>query len=226
MDKINCVLCKEKSTASCILSSEDLESLSNNNTQVQFRKGDIIFRQGTLSTDIKYLKEGLAKIHKTGPSKEKIINLVKGPSYIGLSTTLADKINRYSVTALEKCTVCFISNETFKNFIIRNGKFAWEIILDICKKELEDAERFVDQFQKQVPGRLASTLLCMANKIFMNDSFELPLTRAELADLNGTSRESVCRILSDFDNDGLIQLEGKKMTILKADLLCEISEKG
>ena len=226
MKSISCINCKEKSSATCILEPDELETLNNKCVEVEFKKGDTIFRQGTLSADIKYLKTGLVKIHMTGPSKEKILHLAKAPSYMGIPTTFANKINQYSATAIEDSTVCFIPSETFKNFIIKNGKFAYEIILDLCMNDLEDYHRYVDQYQKQVPGRLASTLLCLANKIYMKDSFELPLSRTELADLTGTSRESICRVLSDLNNDKIIHIHGKEITILKEDLLIEISEKG
>jgi CRP/FNR family transcriptional regulator len=162
----------------------------------------------------------------TGPSSEKILRLVKAPAYLGIPTTFGDKINQYSATALEDTTVCVIPTEIFKNFIRENGNFAYEIILDLCRNELEDSRRYVDQFQKQVPGRVAETLLCLANKIYMEDTFGMPLSRSEFADLIGTSRESISRILNDLHNDRIIEVNTKEIKILNEDLLIQISKKG
>jgi CRP-like cAMP-binding protein len=226
MKEINCILCQDKSAATCKLNQDDLKVLGNNCVVVNYKKGDNIFLQGTLSSSIIYMKKGLAKIHMHGPSKEKILRLTKGPAYLGIPTTFGDKINRYSATALEDTTVCFIETEAFKNFIFSNGDFAYEIILDLCMNELADNQRYVDLFQKQIPGRLATTLLCMANKIFMKDQFELPLSRSDLGDLVGTSRESICRLLNDFHDQKIIEIKKKQISILKENLLEEISEKG
>jgi len=226
MKEINCILCQDKSPAACTLNKEDLKVLGNNCIEVTYKKGDTIFMQGTLSSSIVYMKKGLAKIHMHGPSKEKILRLAKAPAYLGIPTTFGDKINRYSASALEETIVCFIDTETFKNFIFNNGSFAYEIILDLCMNELDDNQRYVDLFQKQIPGRLATTLLCMANKIFMKDKFDLPLSRSELGDLVGTSRESICRLLNEFHDEKIIEINKKEISILKENLLEEISEKG
>ena len=81
---------------------------------VKFRKGDSLIRQGTFSTNVAYLRSGLAKIHIAGPYHEQIVRIVKAPSYLGLPTTFGDKINQYSVTVIEAAEVCFIDIDTFR----------------------------------------------------------------------------------------------------------------
>jgi len=226
MTNHTCKTCPFKSSATKVLNDDEFEILDKNRAMVTFKKGDLIFKQGALSTNVAYLRTGIVKIHMQGPSKEKILRIVKAPSYFGIPTTFGNKINKYSATAIEETTVCFIDSNLFRNFIFKNGKFAYEIIVELCENELQDYERYANQSQKQVPGMVAERLICMSDTIFKSNHFNFPLTQSELADLVGTSRESVSRVLSDFSSNKLIEFKGKEITILNRDVLEQISEKG
>jgi CRP-like cAMP-binding protein len=221
-----CRLCVLKSPAAELLSSKELEILEFNCAQIKFKKGEMIFREGTLATNIIYLRSGLVKIHMKGPVRDKILRIMKAPSYLGLPTTFGEKVNHYSATALIESEVCFISLDTFRDFIFKNGGFAYEIILDLCRNELKDYQRYTNMSQKQLPGRLADILLCMSHELFDSDKFELPVNNNELSDFISTSRESVSRLLSEFSKEGIIKINKKELTILKKDMLEKISLKG
>ena len=222
-----CYNCHIKCVAARNLDTTQIVVMEHNSAQVTFKKGEIIFKQDALSLNVAFLKEGLAKIHMHGPAHEKIIKIVKAPCYLGIPTTIGDKINLYSATALQdNTTVCFIDVNLFRNFIISNGTFAYEIILDLCKNELSDYQRYVNQSQKQVPGLVAETLVCLAEKIFECNTFSLPLTRSELGDLVGASRENISRVLTDFSNAGIIRINAKEIEILDIKKLEAIRQKG
>jgi CRP-like cAMP-binding protein len=221
-----CRLCGFKSPAAELLSQSELETLEFNCAQIKFKKGDNIFREGTLATNITYLKSGLVKIHMKGPARDKILRIMKTHSYLGLPTTFGEKVNHYSATALTESQICFISLDTFRDFIFRNGGFAYEIILELCQNELKDYQRYTNMSQKQLPGRLADILLCMSHELFNSNKFELPINYNELSDFISTSRESVSRLLSEFGKEGIISINKKELTILKEDILEKISLKG
>jgi CRP/FNR family transcriptional regulator len=226
MKNHNCKECLIKSAAAKNLNSEEFQILESNSVQVTFKKGEIIFKQDALSLNVAYLKTGLVKVHMRGPVKEKILRIVKAPTYLGIPTTFGDKINQFSATALEDTSVCFIDSTLFRNFIYTNGKFAYEIIVELCKNELYDYQKYVSMSQKQIPGMVAETLLCMSDRIFENDKFNFPLTRSDVGDLIGTSRESVSRVLTEFSNEKIIEINGSEISILNKELLTQISEKG
>jgi CRP-like cAMP-binding protein len=226
MIKSICENCGLKSSATKKLSSRDLENLSNNCAEVNFKKGDIIFTQNAFSSNIIYVKKGLVKIHMSGPTHEQIIRIKKAPSYLGMPTTFGDKINQYSATALENTSVCFIDLDLFKNFISKNGGFAYEIIIEICHNELNSCIKSVNRIQKQINGRIADALLFFHNDIYGSKEFRLPLSRLELGNFVDASRESVSRILTEFHNEKIIQIKGKTITILNRKLLVTISRNG
>ncbi len=226
MEEILCKNCNLKSSAAKVLSTIELERLGNNCVGVSFRKGDVIFKQGAFSSNIIYVRSGLVKIHMTGPVEEQIIKITKAPSYLGIPTTFGEKVNQYSATAIENTTVCFIDIEVFKEFIFMNGRFAYEIVVELCRNELNSFQKCVSRTQKHIHGRAADALLFFSNGIYGEDEFELPLSRLELGHFINTSRESICRILSDFSKAGIICLSGKNIKILNRDLLETISKNG
>ncbi len=226
MRRVDCINCEFKSKAAKHLSEDELQILAANCARVIFRPGENIIREGALSSNIAYLKQGLVKLHITGPAKEQIIKVSKSPTYLGVPTAIGDKLNHYSVTALTECEVCFIDVDVFKQFLYRNGMFAYEIVLQMSRNELENFRNCVNRVQKQLRGKVAQALLDFADRIFESDEFELPLTREDFANLLDASRESVCRVMSELEADGYIAIDGRKISILERKKLEQLSTFG
>jgi CRP-like cAMP-binding protein len=224
----NCENCSFRSRATETLSAAELELQNENCTEVSVKDGEIIIKEGLLSSHIAYLKRGLAKIHKKGvKGSDQILKILLPGSYIGMQTILSNKIHQYSASAVEDSQVCFIDINLFKQLITRNTAFANEIILYLCNDELSYFDRFVNIHQKQINGRLADTIIFFSEKINNgNDEFDIPLSRSDLAALIFATRESVTRSLKELIEVGSIQVKGKHFKILNFTLLKTISEKG
>jgi len=222
----NCIDCTLKSKSAARLDDDRLNFLSCNKAMVTFRKGNSIVTQGMFSTNVVYLRSGLAKIHIKGPYHEQIVRIVKAPRYLGLPTTIGDKINQYSVTAISDVEVCYIDITAFNMLLKETEHFAYEIILDLCKDELESIRRCSNRTQKRTRGNIADVLLEFADHIFESDSFTLPISQADIGNLVDTSRESVSRILTEFHKDGILEMKGKNIEILNKKSLMLISQNG
>jgi len=209
-----------------MLSDKSFGQLSENHLELRFKKGDSIIKQGMFSTNVVFLRRGLAKIHLTGPYHEQIVRLVKAPTYLGLPTTFGDKINQYSVTAVTDTDVCYIDVRVFQTILNENREFSNDILIELSKNELESFRRCANRTQKQIRGNMADVLLEFSEKIFQSDSFTLPISQSELANLVDTSRESVNRVLNEFDKDGIIKVNGKQIEILNKKSLNLISLNG
>lgn len=222
----NCSTCLLKSKATKNLDEKELQILGKNCVQTTFEKGETILKQNTLSSNIIYLKTGLVKLMADGPQRTQILKIKKAPCYLGLPTTMGDKINHYSIVTLQKSIACFVQLDVFKELLTISPEFSYEIIIELCKNELTQYNRFVKLLQNQIFGRLATNLLFFSNEIYESDEFDLPLNRNELADLICTSRESVSRLLSDLAKEQIISINGKCFRILDKQRLTEISKKG
>jgi CRP-like cAMP-binding protein len=222
----DCRNCPFNSKAAATLSDCSFDQLSANHLVLKFKKGDSIIKQGMYSTNVVFLRTGLAKIHLAGPYHEQIVRIVKSPTYLGLPTTFGDKVNQYSVTAVSDAEVCFIDVHVFQTILNENREFSNEIIIELCQNELESFRRCANRTQKLIRGNMADAILEFSDRIFLSDVFTLPISQSELANLVDTSRESVSRVLAEFDKDRIISIKGKQITILNKKSMQLISQNG
>lgn len=210
-----------------VLHEEQKEKLRNNLNTVNYKKKDIIFRQDTRASHVMFVKSGLVKIFKEGRSGRSIILKVAKPGdFIGLMSVFGDKIHQYSAAALNNCEICDIDHLVLRSVLIENGKFGLEYLNLLSYDGLFIFERLMRQSHKQLPGRVADVLLYFANDIFHSDFYTLPLTRKELADFSGTTKESFIRTLTEFKNDKIIEIDGSGISIKSMDIVKTLSNLG
>ena len=224
--KNECIDCACVMKSMGTLKNCQLENLEKNHAVVKFKKGNSIIKQGMFSTNVVFLRSGLAKIHITGPYNEQIVRLIKAPTYLGLPTTFGNKVNQYSVTAVLDSEVCFIDISMFRIILKENSEFSAYIIQELSKSELESYRRCANRTQKQTRGNLADVLIDMADNIFESDSFMLPISQSDIGNLVDASRESVNRLLSEFISDIIIEMKGREVSILNKKSLQIISSNG
>jgi CRP-like cAMP-binding protein len=225
--RVSCRDCKEKSCAAATLNLAEIDLITDNRSEAEFKKGDIILHEGSMTSHIIYLKSGLVKEYIKGSNgKEQILQIVKSFSYLGLPSLFGAKVNFYSYAALEDITVCYIDVNTFTSLIKQNGKFAYEILVSVSRDSLNNFHRVMSQSQKKTYGRVAEAILYFARIIYEDIEFEIPFSRQEFADLIGISRESATRVLSKFKEDGIMSLDGRFIRITNLDMLLKISKNG
>ena len=227
MSDCNCIDCDNRFCAFTVLNDSEIKLLCNNHAEVRFKKKEIIIKQGALTTNVVYIKSGLVKEHITGPNKkEEILQIVKSPFFLGIHAMFSDRINQYSLTALEDTTVCFINSEILKILLRKNSEFTYQILMHVCKDQINNFQQCVNKIQKCLHGCVADAILYLADKIYESDHFKLSITRNDIAGLIGTSRECVSRALAKFSKEGIIDLNNKTVKILNKSLLQKISEVG
>jgi CRP-like cAMP-binding protein len=226
LPRVTCMDCSEKSCAAAVLNPAEINSIDDNRTETEFRKGDVIVHEGTMTSHIIYLKSGLVKEYVKSQNKEQILQIVKKYSYLGLSSLFGDRINHYSYAALEDVKVCYIDLNVFNQLIKTNGNFAYEILVSISRDSLNNFHRFMSQARKKTYGRVADAILYFAQIIYESNEFEIPFTRQEFADLIGMARESTTRVLIRFRDEGILDLDGRLIRIHKPELLHQISRIG
>ena len=131
---------------------------------------------------------------------------------------ISGHINSASAVALEDTQVCFIPKDLFINVLKHDTGLAFEM-MKLLSDELHKAELKITHLaQKPIRERLAETLLFIKETYgFEEDGITLNvrLSREEIANLVGTATESAIRLLSEFKKDGMVELDGKKIKILK-----------
>jgi len=211
------------------LTAEEYELIRQNSVVVSYKKGEMIFKQGTFATHVGILTSGLAKMYIAGTnlSKKLILKILPPVNLMGISFLNDDNsVFFYAVQAYIDSTVELIDINVVRKIIGQNAAFAKRIIDIMCEHTLINYGRFFCMTNKQTYGRMADVLLCLANRIYKTNTFYLELSRKELAELAGMSVESTTRILTKFKSEGLIRITGKNIEILDDPRLFEISQKG
>jgi CRP-like cAMP-binding protein len=223
----SCLDCQDKSCATEKLGKSELELIAQNRYVSEVKKNTDILNSGSPTSHIIYLRSGLVKEYILKPdNKEQIIQIILPHSYLGLTSLFGDKINHYSYSALTDLKVCYIDIDVFTNMIKSNGNFAFEILTSVGRESLYNFHRFIAQGNKKIYGRIADMLLYFSRVVFSNSRFQIPLTRREVADMVGTSRESTGRVLAKFNNEGIINISGKNVIITDFKKLEKISRFG
>lgn len=209
------------------LSEQEINYIIENSKDVTYQKKDIIFKQDTFTSHVMFIKSGLVKVFKEGRSGKSIILKIATPgNFLGLISIFGESTFQYSATAIEDCSITFIDIKVFYEIIEKNGKYASYLLKKLSSDNLYMFDKLLSQYQKQLPGKIADLILYFSELIYKSTSFEFPLTRNELAEFAGTTKESMIRTLTEFKNDKIIELDGKSVKINSIDIVKTLSKIG
>ncbi len=201
----------------CAVSHAGLESFSASKNANSYKRGQIIFYEGNRPSGIYCVNEGKVKVYKTSESgREHIVRLAKKGDILGYRALMGGELYSATAEALEETVVCQIPQSVFFS-VIQTDRNLMARIMHLLTHDLKVAEeRMVELSQMPVRERLAQTLL-MLHSTFGSETDEatidIQLTREDLANIVGTATESCIRLLSEFKKDGIVNLNGKKITI-------------
>jgi len=222
----NCTDCNCKSSIFKALTSTELDLINSNRYEVTFRAGEMMFKQGTPSPHFLCLTTGLAKLYIEGYGKNLVLSLVKPVEYILGPGIYVDNRHHYSASAVEDSTACLVDVNTFKQVMRSNPDFSDEFIRRISIMTIFNFEQFISLTQKQMNGRIADALFYLSDQIYGKNPFKMTISRQDLADLSGMSKESAIRILKEFKDEGILSVNGTTLHILNPQQLKKISATG
>lgn len=209
------------------LNKEELLKMANCKSSYTFKKGEPIFEEGESVNGIYCVKDGVCKLSKLSANgKDQIVKLVKPGELLGQRSMISDEPANLSAVALEDMEVCFIPKSDVLGFFNNNNQFSMNVMKTICGDLKEADDHMVSMAQKTVKERLAETLLYLEDTFGKNEdgSLHIQLSREELAGMIGTATESCIRLLSEFNKIGLIDIKGKKISIIDKMKLKRIAE--
>lgn len=191
-------------------------AIESNSKSLNFKKGQVIFREDDPVTGFYFLHEGKVKIHKRwGDNKELIIKLAKEGDVLGHRGIGADQHYPVSATALEEASVCFITTAFLQTSLRVNPELTYQLMLYYAK-DLQEAEKGMrNMVHMDVKSRIADTLLKIAG-VFGSDidgTIKGTLTRQDIASYAGTTYETIFKVMNEFAADDIIELSGKMIII-------------
>ncbi|MCO5268044.1 MAG: Crp/Fnr family transcriptional regulator [Brumimicrobium sp.] len=193
------------------------EKINAEKSLLKYHKGEFIFKEGTNTYGVYCLLKGKVKLVKRGEDgRDHILRLYRTGDILGYRSFFGTSGYNASAVAIEDCEVSFIDREVFLQNLEDNYFLTFEM-LKIFAKELKRTDiHLTNLAQKPVRERAAEALLFIHQTYgFTEDGKTLnaSFSREEIATIVGTATESIIRVLSDFNKDGLIELNGKEIAI-------------
>ncbi len=144
---------------------------------------------------------------------------------MGFRSTVLKERACTTAKVLEDAYISFVHGDLVLNFIKQNGNFAFELLQIACKELGEANDYITDIAQKTVRERLAEVIIHLKKEFNLDkDNYlQISLTREELANMVGTATESVIRLLSEFKQDGYIEIHGRRIKILNEKALIKVA---
>ncbi len=208
------------------LDEEEFNKLNYDKTCSLYKKGTVIYREGSRLTGFFCVTRGIVKILKTGiDGKEQIIRFAKRGEIIAYRSLLSQELACTTAKVIEEAVLCHIPYQTLLFLIKNNWQFSHHMLQIVCRELREANDYITDIAQKTVRERLAEVLLLLKENFELDNqnTLQISLTREELANIVGTATESVIRLLSEFRQDNLIELHGRKIKFLDTPALRRVA---
>lgn len=209
------------------LDPNELDLIRTSKTQVQFRKGDNLTKQGTFASYVLFVAKGLAIQYVEGDNNKSYnLRIIQPGEFVGLSSVFSNKTFNYSSVAISDCHALLVEKTAISKVMSQNGIFGLGLIRRYTEQNMNLFDTLRSVLYKQMMGRMAESLLYIDGfKEHYPEIFTL-LSRKHIADFAGITTESAVKILKTLDKEQIIQLDGKDITLLNKSNLHDLSLKG
>lgn len=208
------------------LSSEEQALFLSEATPLSFKRGKLIFYEEGIPTGVFIVESGRAKIFKTGlDGRDQIFYVYKKGDLLGYHALLCNESYEDSCEALEDCQMLFINRIRFEQLLQKIPGLQTLLIQNMSHEFGVMVNTITVLAQKPLRERLALFLLILQQKYIEegNETGKIILPREDLANIVGTARESLSRLLKEFKEEKLIVIQNKAIELLNADRLHRIA---
>lgn len=209
------------------LTQKEMEVVMNSLTRKEFKKGQVLFKEGSYSRGVYIVKKGKIKIYQTNAEgKESIVYLYRKGDYFGYRPLLADEPHPVSAAAVDPVVVSFIPREIFNKVLGGSNNLAKKL-LAVMSKEFSVWVNKITLFSScAVKERVAISLLIF-DKIYRiegtkNKHTNISINRNDFASYVGTAKENLVRILRVFKDEKIITTKRTSIIVLKPQALMEL----
>jgi CRP/FNR family transcriptional regulator len=209
------------------LSEEHLAEIEKIAVDKNYNKGDVIFCDGDEGNGFYLVAAGSVSVYKLSPDgKEQILHIINEGDTIGAVPVFSGKSFPANARALSKTHLLFFDRKNFSQLITGKPNLTMNILALLAMRLREFTIQVENLSLKEIPGRLASYLLYLAQEQGNKDLVKLNISKVQLANLLGTGPESLSRTLGNMKSKKLIEEKGANIRLLSRSLLEELAEKG
>jgi CRP/FNR family transcriptional regulator len=210
------------------LSEDEFKSLKDIFQVKAYRKNQVIFLEEETGNYMYIILSGKVKVTKsTAAGKETILAIHQAGDFFGEMALLDGKTSPATVSAMEDSKVATIYHHDFQRLLMANEKVVRQIIRVLCSRLRQVWAQVQNLSYGTADDRIRAGILQLSRKHGVQDArgiiINLKITHQELAELVGTSRETVTRTLARLKKKGILQLENRRIIVLKPRELMAVS---
>lgn len=221
--------CDLKSCFFCTQCLKDwLPAIEANRKSFQYKKGELIFKEGEPVTGVYFVYHGKVKVHKQWGDKELIIRFANKGQIFGHRGLGHNHNYPVSSTALEPTQVCFIGIDFFLTTLKVNHDFLLNLMLFFADDLQESERRMRNLAHMPVRGRLAQALLALEEKFGKTTEgfIDIHLSRQDIASYVGSTYETIFRLMNEFIGEGLVEISGRNILIKESKKLLTVTQES
>jgi CRP/FNR family transcriptional regulator len=209
------------------LNHEQLSQFRGIALEKSFAKGEMVFSEGEEGSGFYVILAGTVKVFKVSPDgKEHILHIFTAGQTFGEVPVFAGEHFPANAEALQDTRALFFPRSGFLALLQKNPALSLKLLADLSIKLRQFAVQIENLSLKELPARLATYLLFLAEEQGRADQVTLKISKGQLASLLGTIPETLSRIFAKLSSQQLIQVEGRKISLLDADGLEDLAQSG
>ena len=194
------------------LTDEEFKSLEHILLVRRYSKGQVIFQEQDTGNYMYIVLAGKLKVTKsTGSGRESILAIHQAGDFFGEMSLLDGKTSPATVSAREDCKIATISKADFFLYLMKNEKVVQQIIRVLCRRLRQGWGRLHMLSHGSAEVRICEGLLSLSRRYGLQDGgsilINMKFTHQELAEMAGTSRETVTRTLTRLQKKGLLKVD-------------------
>lgn len=226
-----CQGCEVRSLALCaVLDGDHLARLRSLGWTLKLASGQTLFHEGDPATRVFTLTQGTLKLYKLlADGRRQVTGFLHPGDFLGISV---DDEHAFSAEALEQSQLCWFPRSRFDDFVDEHSAMERELYRMAAHELAAAQHQFVLLGRKTAAERLASFLLLLSERARRSaaeccGTIRLPMSRSDIADYLGLTKETVSRVISSLKRDRIVRLDSLDVVeILDRGRLELVSEAG
>jgi CRP/FNR family cyclic AMP-dependent transcriptional regulator len=201
------------------LQQDDVDELARRLVIRRFGPGQVIFHHGDPGGLLYIISRGKVKIsHSTPDGQEALLAILGAGDFFGELALLDNSPRSATAESIEATETLTLHREDFRRYLRSNPDFAMHVLQTMAKHIRRLNSQLSDIFFLDLPGRLARTLLRLADEhgreIEEGTLIDLTLTQTDLAEMIGATRVSINKTLGRFRRAGWVKTRGRRFIIV------------
>ncbi len=197
-------------------SAKSLEELTNESNLNEYKKKQVIYKQGNHPHYLYFIVKGKVKTYRTHEDgKDLVMDLYNEGDFFGYTPLLENSVYKDTAETIEETELALVPKRDFEELMNSNPSIARKFVGLLAKNVASKEEQLLGIAYNTLRKKVAEALVVMYRKYHSSTStpFSVEISREELASIAGTATESLIRTLSDFKSEKLIDIVSGKVII-------------